>query len=71
MKPSLTKTSDSSSNKLVCPACGGHERFIEVLESEAHIVNGNRDYIRLIEAVTDHFICFSCGESFTLDSTEQ
>jgi DNA-directed RNA polymerase subunit RPC12/RpoP len=64
MKTALAKTSTTSSDKLVCPACGSRERFIEVMESEAHLVDGNRNYIRLIEGVTDHYICCACDESF-------
>jgi DNA-directed RNA polymerase subunit RPC12/RpoP len=56
-----------SQSKLACPACGHKDRFIEVMESEAHLVDANRDYIKLIEGVVDHYICFACGKSFDID----
>jgi len=71
MKTPLMKTNASFSDKLVCPACGSRERFIEVMESEAHLVDGNRNYIRLIEGVTDHYLCFACGEAFESDCTQR
>ena len=71
MKISQTKTSATPTNGLVCPECGSRERFIEVMESEAHLVDGNRNYIKLIEGVTDHVICFACGESFDPDCTQR
>lgn len=52
-----------SQNLLVCPKCGNTNRFIEVMAEEAHVVNGRRDYIRLLAAVTDHFICCECDET--------
>jgi len=52
---------------IVCPDCGSRDRFIEVMESEAHLVDGNGTYIELIEGVTDHYICYACGESFELE----
>jgi hypothetical protein len=54
-------------SKLVCPACGNQDRFIEVMESEAHLVDGNLNYIRLVEGVADHYICCACGESIDFD----
>jgi DNA-directed RNA polymerase subunit RPC12/RpoP len=67
----MAKMSASSPDTLVCPACGSREQFIEVMESEAHLVDGKRNYVRLIEGVTDHYICFACGETFESNSTEQ
>jgi len=71
MKTALAKSTTTASGKLVCPACGSRERFIEVMESEAHLVDGNGNYIKLIEGVTDHYICVECDESFESISTEQ
>lgn len=61
------RTQAPSTNGVACPVCGNRERFIEVMYSEAHLVDGNRNYIKLIEGVTDYFICFACGESFDPD----
>jgi RNase P subunit RPR2 len=52
---------------LTCPFCGNTNRFVEVMAEEAHLVNGRRDYIRLVAAVTDHFMCCECGETFEHD----
>jgi len=40
------------------------------MESEAHLVDGSRNYIRLIEGVTDHYTCFECGEALELNCTQ-
>ena len=57
-------------NNLVCPHCGNADRFIEVMAEEAHIVNGRRDYIRLLEAFVDHYVCPDCGETIELDENQ-
>ena len=67
MGTDLATPQGASQSKLTCPACGHKDRFIEVMESEAHWVNGNRDYIKLIEGVVDHYICSACGISFDID----
>ena len=54
-------------NSLVCPHCGNTRRFIEVMAEEAHVVNGQRVYIRLLAAVADHYVCCECGETIELD----
>jgi hypothetical protein len=51
------------SGRLVCSNCGNTHRFIEVMAEEAHIVDGKLNYIRLLEAVTDHYICCVCDQS--------
>lgn len=57
-----------SNHRLVCANCGNHDRFIEVMAEEAHIVNGNFDYIELLEGIVDHYICWECGISFELEA---
>ena len=56
-----------SGNSLVCPYCGNTDRFIEVMAEEAHIVNGRRDYIRLLAGVVNHYVCPDCGETIEMD----
>lgn len=51
---------------LVCSECGNKRRFIEVMAEEAHVVNGSRTYIRLLEGIVDHYTCCDCGA--TLES---
>ena len=31
------------------------------MDVEIHLVNGRRDYIRLLDGITDHYICWCCG----------
>lgn len=52
----------ASNGDLVCPCCKNKDRFIEVMAKEVHLVNSQRNYIRLLEAVTDYYICPECGE---------
>jgi hypothetical protein len=47
--------------ELVCSACGNTERFVEVMAVETHLVNGRKDYIRLLEGIADHYRCWNCG----------
>jgi len=50
--------------QLVCPDCGNMRRFIEVMAEEAHLVDGNFNYIHLVQAIVDHYVCCECGGSF-------
>jgi hypothetical protein len=56
--------------RLTCPHCGNTSRFIEVMDTEVHVVNGNLDYIRLLAAVVDHYICCECDETIELDEIQ-
>ena len=64
MTTNETTSSSSRPSRLVCPECGQNRRFIEVMLEEVHLVNGNFDYIELIEGVVDHYSCWGCGASF-------
>ncbi len=33
---------------------------------EAHLVDGNLNYIGLVEGVVDHYVCWECGASMEL-----
>jgi hypothetical protein len=46
---------------LVCAECGNKDRFIEFMDVEIHLVNGRKDYIRLLDGIADHYVCWSCG----------
>jgi hypothetical protein len=37
------------------------------MAEEAHLVNGNLNYVRLLWGVTDHYICCECDEVIELD----
>lgn len=52
---------------LCCPICGNTERFIEIMEHESHLVDGKLNYLHLIDALTDHYLCYKCGESIEVD----
>jgi hypothetical protein len=54
---SIANTNDG----LFCSVCGNKERFIEVMAEETHLVNGRKDYIRLLDGIADHYRCWRCG----------
>lgn len=39
------------------------------MAEEAHIVDGDLNYIHLLEAVTDHYICCECDTTLPADLT--
>ena len=45
---------------LECGYCGNRDLFVEVMRYEAHIVDGNLNYVRLAGAETDRYECCSC-----------
>lgn len=54
-----------SSQKLECK-CGNRNTFIEVMSFESHIVDGDLNYVHLLDAQTDHYTCADCGEEVPL-----
>ncbi len=50
-----------SPNRLLCRACGNSDRFIEVMAEEAHLVDGDMNYIELLASEVDHYVCRNCG----------
>jgi hypothetical protein len=50
-------------NQLVCPHCGNKNRFFQVMAEEVHLVDGNLNYIRLLESTVDHYVCEECSTS--------
>lgn len=46
--------------------CGNKERFIEVMRFESHLVDGNLNYLHLLDAETDHYTCPDCGDEIRL-----
>ena len=57
-----TETSSRPAPMLCCPECSNDALFIEIMEFESHLVNGHLNYVRLLDAVTDHYLCYECGE---------
>jgi Fe2+ or Zn2+ uptake regulation protein len=51
---------------LYCSGCGNTDRFVEVMSYELHLVDGMRNYIHLLEAEADHYICFKCGREIEI-----
>jgi hypothetical protein len=41
------------------------------MDLESHLVGGDLRYIRLLDAVTDHYICAECGKSIEPDWLKQ
>lgn len=46
---------------LLCSECGNTERFFQVMAEEVHLVDGKMRYIRLFEAIVDHYACCECS----------
>ncbi len=53
--------------KLRCPECDNDALFIEIMNFESHLVNGDLTYVRLLDAVADRYICYECGEAIEPD----
>lgn len=67
MKTKSSELRPENNWNLECPRCGNTDRFIEVMAEEAHIVNGRRNYIRLLVGVVDHYVCPDCCETIEVD----
>ena len=52
-----------SDDGLSCSVCGNRERFVEVMAVETHLVNGRKDYIKLLDGIADHYLCWICGST--------
>ncbi|MCU0783634.1 MAG: hypothetical protein MUF81_06215 [Verrucomicrobia bacterium] len=63
MRTRSTNNGSPTAKRLVCFTCGNTHRFIEVMAEEAHIVDGDLNYIRLLEAFVGHYVCCECGET--------
>ena len=40
------------------------------MAEEAHVVNGRLNYIHLLAATVDHYVCCECGEAIELDEVQ-
>lgn len=47
---------------LRCDQCGNVDLFVEIMNHESHLVDGQLNYIRLMDADVDHYLCHVCGE---------
>lgn len=57
-------------HRLHCPQCSNQNYFIEVMKHEAHIVDGQLNYVRLLDAETDHYICVDCQATIAREAVE-
>jgi hypothetical protein len=71
MKARSSNKNHPNTRRLACFNCGNAQRFIEVMAEEAHIVDGDLNYIRLLEAFVDHYVCCECGESLPVPSMDK
>jgi hypothetical protein len=68
MKTLASAKRKPTTQRLTCSDCGNTQRFIEVMAEEAHLVDGNLNYIHLLEASVDHYVCCECGKSLQAPS---
>jgi hypothetical protein len=62
MSAKRVKRPDSRHLTLRCKSCGNERRFLEIMEFESHVVNGNLIYIHLVEAIVEEYRCCNCGK---------
>jgi hypothetical protein len=46
---------------LSCRECGNSELFVEIMSHEFHLIDGKLNYLHLLDAVVDHYLCHLCG----------
>lgn len=46
--------------RLECLKCSNTRRFIEVMAEEAHLVDGEMNYVELVAWEVDHYVCGEC-----------
>lgn len=63
MKTSASAQIISKAAPLVCSDCGNTQRFFEIMAVETHLVDGRLNYLHLVDAIVDHYVCCECGES--------
>lgn len=51
----------SKESTLQCPKCRNRDYFVETMEEEEHLVDSNRNYIRLLHAKVHSYTCYICG----------
>jgi len=47
---------------LRCAECGNVELFVEIMNHESHLIDGQLNYLHLIDAEVDHYLCHICGK---------
>ena len=56
---------------LKCKECGNSDVFIEIMSHEAHLVDGALNYLHLLDAHVDHYLCRECGVTVELSIAQQ
>jgi hypothetical protein len=71
----LVATDITEDRKLVralqCKECGNDEIFVEIMSHEAHLVDGALNYLHLLEAKVDRYLCRECGGIVELNTAQQ
>ena len=52
---------------LHCSDCGNRDRFVEVMYYESHLVDGSLNYLHLLDAEVDRYICLECGREVEVE----
>ena len=52
---------------LQCGACGNRDLFVEIMDYETHLVDGQLNYLHLLVAETDRYECNACGALIEFD----
>lgn len=52
---------------LKCGSCGNKELFVETMAYEAHLVDGQMNYLHLLGAEEDSYECYACGAPIESD----
>ena len=55
---------------LRCKSCGNSELFVEIMSYESHLLDGRLNYLHLLDAEVDHYLCHICGETVELRTSQ-
>ena len=48
---------------LKCPHCGNEDRFLEIMATESHLVDGRLNYLHLVSAEAQEYRCCGCSRT--------
>jgi hypothetical protein len=52
---------------LTCSKCGNKDVFVEIMDYEVHLVDGNLNYLHVLESQVDYYKCYVCDEPIDID----
>ncbi len=61
---------ETSQTALRCESCGNRDLFVEIMSHESHVIDGKLNYLHLLDAEVDHYLCHLCGETVELVTTQ-